>query len=52
MRERTVSEKRQLALDNLTRDYNIPKDVARNLMNRFYRLCGALVVLEKDAKTV
>ena len=54
MAKRTIAQERQLALNNMIRDYNIPEDVARNLMNRFYRLCGALdrlVVLKNDAKT-
>ena len=55
MAKRTIAQMRQLALDNMIQDYNIPEDTARNLMNRFYRLCGALsrlVVLENDASTV
>lgn len=54
MAKRTIAQKRQLALNNMVRDYNIPEDVARNLMNRFYRLCGALdrlIVLKNDART-
>lgn len=54
MGKRTIAQLREKALNNMIRDYNIPEDVARNLMNRFYRLCGALdrlVVLENDART-
>ena len=54
MAEKTIAQMRRQALDNIIQDYNIPEDTARNLMNRFYRLCGALerlVVLENDAKT-
>lgn len=54
MGKRTIAQLREQTLDNMIRDYNIPEDVARNLMNRFYRLCGALhrlIVLENDART-
>lgn len=54
MAKRTIAQKRQLALNNMIQDYNIPEDVARNLMNRFYRLCGALdrlIVLENEERT-
>lgn len=54
MAKRTIAQMREKALNNMIQDYNIPEDVARNLMNRFYRLCGALdrlVVLKNDART-
>ena len=54
MAKRTIAQKREQALNNMIRDYNIPENTARTLMNRFYRLCGALdrlVILENEERT-
>ena len=42
MRKLTVAEKRERELRYAIREYNIPYDEGKHLMNRFYRLNGDL----------
>lgn len=51
----SIKERRAAARANMSADYKIPAETAQNLMNRFYRLCGAdtrLLYLESDERTV
>lgn len=54
MRQLTVAERRERELNYAVKEYGIPYDTARNLMNRFYRLNGGLdrlSYLENDERT-
>lgn len=54
MRKLTVAEKRERELRYAIREYNIPYDEGKHLMNRFYRLNGdleRLSYLENDERT-
>lgn len=54
MRQLTVAERRERELKFAIEKYNIPYDEGKKLMNRFYRLNGALErlsYLENDSRT-
>lgn len=54
MRKLTIAERRERELRFATEKYNIPYDEGKKLMNRFYRLNGALErlsYLENDSRT-
>ena len=51
----SIKERRAAARANMSDGFKVPAAVAQNLMNRFYRLCGAetrLLYLENDERTV
>lgn len=51
----SVKVERAAARTRMSAEFKIPAAVAQNLMNRFYRLCGAetrLLYLENDERTV
>ncbi len=53
--ERTIAEARRMELENLTVNYTHNSAISENLMNRFYRICGALnrlLILENTETTV
>ena len=54
MKKLTVAERRERELRFAAERYSIPYDELKHLMNRFYRLNGALErlsYLENDART-
>ena len=51
----SVKVERAAARTRMSAEFGIPAETAQNLMNRFYRLCGAetrLLYLENDDRTV
>ena len=40
--KRTIAEARRMELERLTVNYTYDSTTSENLMNRFYRICGAL----------
>lgn len=51
----SVKAERAAARVRMSAEFKVPAAVAQNLMNRFYRLCGAdtrLLYLENDERTV
>lgn len=53
--KRTIAEARRMELENLTVNYTHNNAISENLMNRFYRICGALdrlLILENTKETV
>ena len=53
--KRTIAEARRMELEKLTANYTLDYAVSENLMNRFYRICGALnrlLILENTETTV
>lgn len=53
--KRTIAEARRMELENLTANYTHNSAISENLMNRFYRTCGALkrlLILENTETTV
>lgn len=54
MKKLTIAERRERELRFATEKYNIPYDEGKQLMNKFYRLNGALErlsYLENDSRT-
>lgn len=54
MYHNSVAENRRIALINLTANYTHDSAISENLMNRFYRICGALnhlLILENTETT-
>ena len=52
--KRTIAEARRMELENLTANYTHNSAISENLMNRFYRICGALnrlLILENTEAT-
>lgn len=52
---KTIAEARRMELEKLTASYTHDSTISENLMNRFYRICGALnrlLILENTAETV
>lgn len=53
--KKTIAEARKIELERLTNNYTHNNATSENLMNRFYRICGALnrlLILENTAETV
>lgn len=53
--KRTIAEARRMELEKLTDNYTHDNAISENLMNRFYRICGALnrlLILENTEMTV
>ena len=53
--KRTIAEARRMELKRLTVNYTYDSTTSENLMNRFYRICGALdrlLILENTKETV
>lgn len=53
--EKTIAEARRMELEKLTDNYTHDNAISENLMNRFYRICGALnrlLILENTEMTV
>lgn len=53
--KKTIADARRMELEKLTANYTHDHAVSENLMNRFYRICGALnrlLILENTAETV
>lgn len=53
--KRTIAEARRMELERLTVNYTYDSTTSENLMNRFYRICGALdrlLILENTKETV
>lgn len=53
--KRTIAEARRMELKRLTVNYTYDSTTSENLMNRFYRICGALnrlLILENTETTV
>lgn len=42
MYHNSIAENRRIELMNLTANYTHDNATSKNLMNRFYRICGAL----------
>ena len=52
--KRTIAESRRMELEKLTANYTHDSAISVNLMNRFYRICGALnrlLILENTEET-
>lgn len=52
--KRTIAEARRMELERLTANYTYDSTTSENLMNRFYRICGALnrlLILENTEAT-
>lgn len=52
--KKTIAEARRMELENLTANYTNNHAISENLMNRFYRICGALnrlLILENTEAT-
>ena len=52
--KRTIAEARRMELERLTANYTHDNAISENLMNRFYRICGALnrlLILENTEMT-
>lgn len=52
--KRTIAEARRMELEKLTDNYTHDNAISENLMNRFYRICGALnrlLILENTEMT-
>ena len=52
--KRTIAEARRMELERLTANYTYDNTTSENLMNRFYRICGALnrlLILENTEAT-
>ena len=52
--KRTIAEARRMELGNLTANYTHDGAISESLMNRFYRICGALnrlLILENTEMT-
>lgn len=50
----TITEKRRNELEKLTSNYINDPEISKNLMCKFYRICGALerlLILENDERT-
>ena len=53
--KKTIAECRAMELERLTANYTHDSAISENLMNRFYRICGALnrlLILENTETTV
>ena len=53
--KKTIAEARKIELERLTANYTHDNATSKNLMNRFYRICGALnrlLILENTETTV
>ncbi len=53
--KKTIAEARKMELEKLTANYTNNHAISINLMNRFYRICGALnrlLILENTEATV
>lgn len=53
--KKTIAEARRMELNKLTDNYTHDNAISENLMNRFYRICGALnrlLILENTEMTV
>lgn len=53
--KKTIAEARRMELEKLTDNYTHDNAISENLMNRFYRICGALnrlLILENTEMTV
>lgn len=52
--KKTIAEARKIELERLTANYTHNNAISENLMNRFYRICGALnrlLILENTETT-
>ena len=52
--KKTIAEARRMELEKLTDNYTHDSAISENLMNRFYRICGALnrlLILENTEMT-
>lgn len=52
--KKTIAEARRMELERLTANYTYDSTISENLMNRFYRICGALnrlLILENTEAT-
>lgn len=52
--KKTIAEARRMELEKLTANYTHDSAISENLMNRFYRICGALnrlLILENTELT-